>query len=526
MFNPLTGQEGNADAPLPPKFTKMAYAPAEFDPTGVTKSLVALTLETDQDIDQQQTVSVNGRVLKRSRDSFGRGISSGGLGGLLETGAIEANTWFPTSSKSVTLTLDPAGFGGRFPDIQISSPRGILRVNEALRTYASEVDVRVGGRRFICGITCVSDLPALGAPKTQVRQLLVSRWHKQAGYDNLLITVAGDQQPGISSAATTDGVPSLQALTESGHPVWGAGTVALGSIGQFTFRLTCHASGSRLICDTPVGTGDPFLLDNALTLEVLDLDHVGGTGIRASYGLDSCAPGAGIGNPQTCFQPLVWRLGRPQWQTSGGLRLTLGLELINVDQAQSVRLIGGPSNATIISAQQCPPLQRGICSVNLSVDPRQFQSVTDLMLLQFGDADAPTAVLRYLRSNSAPLVTGIDDAQSVMTGQNLFFKRLQVGDGGPLLDLACAADGTQCRVPKYPASSQGFLYFLDEKTRCAGDACIPIQVVQLKTGSVSPIFHALPAAKVAGATAAIAPGMQIIINNQNHNYGKAMELTQ
>ena len=79
----------------------MTYAPAEYDPTGATKSLVSVAIETSQSIDPQQIISINGKILKRSRDNFWmRGSSGEGSGGLLETSRWHRN---PTASQGIAI---------------------------------------------------------------------------------------------------------------------------------------------------------------------------------------------------------------------------------------------------------------------------------------------------------------------------------------------------------------------------------------------------------------------------------------
>jgi hypothetical protein len=122
---------GDVVKPTQNSIKELTYVPTDYDPAGAVKSLVSVAIETSQPIDQQQTISVNGKILKRSRDNFGRGISAGGAGGLLETASLDPNSWLPTSSTSLTLTLDPSGFGRHFPDILIAAPSGTFSLNDA-----------------------------------------------------------------------------------------------------------------------------------------------------------------------------------------------------------------------------------------------------------------------------------------------------------------------------------------------------------------------------------------------------------
>ena len=136
-----TGQEVVTNDPklASNAITSVTYAPAEYDPTGATKSLVSVAIETSQSIDPQQIISINGKILKRSRDNFGRAVPAGGSGGLLETSSVDPNSWLPTGSTSFTLSLDPSAFGRRFPDILIAAPSGTLSLHDQLRPGGAKI---------------------------------------------------------------------------------------------------------------------------------------------------------------------------------------------------------------------------------------------------------------------------------------------------------------------------------------------------------------------------------------------------
>jgi hypothetical protein len=260
------------------------------------------------------------------------------------------------------------------------------------------------------------------------------------------------------------------------------------------YRLSCNPAGSRLICDPPRIESRLKPFDTAFNLEVTDPDHAGG-GIKAWQSVEACDMAA-AGAP-SCRPPLVWRLGLPRWQTAanGTLSIVLHLELINVDTGTGVTLLGGPSNVVPLASATCGMLQRNICAIDLAIPESNLSNITDLMVLQFGNAADPTAGLRYLRSNVQPVVTGINDAQTIMTGQNLFFNQLRVGDSGSVLPLAHAGDGSECRVSAYPAKAEGYLYFLAHNG-------IPLQAIQLKAGVATQIHHDVPVKKPAAGAAA------------------------
>jgi hypothetical protein len=354
--------------------------------------------------------------------------------------------------------------------------------------------------------------------------MLATQWHGggQNGSDSLLITLAGDQQQNPVATGGNGGVPTLQVLSGSDLPSWGGDVVVLATFDQYVYRLSCNPSGSRLICDSPQVPGRPQPFDTAFTLEVSDPDHFGGA-IKAWLSVEKCDNGTA----NNCRRPLVWRLGQPRWQAAQGdeLAVALQLELVNVDARSTVTLLGGPSNVVPVATGTCLELQRNICAIDLVIPESSFSNLTDAMILQFGNSSAPTASLRYLRSNAQPVVTGLNDAQTVMTGQNLFFDRIRVGDNGPVLALTHASDGSECRVATaYPPQAEGYLSFLARNG-------VPLPAVQAKGGTASQIHHDASKSAAAGPTTKAltkpASGQTSLSDLSNsRNIGKALQLTQ
>jgi hypothetical protein len=90
------------------------------------------------------------------------------------------------------------------------------------------------------------------------------------------------------------------------------------------------------------------------------------------------------------------------------------------------------------------------------------------------------------------------DAQTVMTGQNLFFLRMEVGDHGPVLDLDYAKDGSECRIKstsQYPSKAEGYLSFLTHDN-------FPLPVIQVKSSTASQVHHDANPSKAAGGGSA------------------------
>jgi hypothetical protein len=532
------------------------YAPADFDPTAPGKSLVSLEIETTQPIDSQQIININGRIIKRSRDSFGRGVNSAGSGGLLETASVDPNSWLPTGSSRFTLTLDPSAFGHSFPDIEIDSPSidslsGELTVKKALkpkkRNDGSEnVDaatVKIAGREFICSDTCIADLPALGYPKSTVKQLLLSqRRYRNSGRETLLVTLAGDQPANAQGPTSGNGVPTLQVLSANDQSTWGGSSVVLASFLEttasggsrdVTYRLKCEQLGSRLVCDPPTSRGFP----QVFTIQVLDPDHSGGP-ITGTQGYNCQLPSdlrdrrlalQQLGSPNSCYRPLVWRVGQPEWRPVDGhpkqRELRVHLELDNVPDGQSVALLG--DGVPPVAAAQCHFGSKETCGVDLLIPEKEFSNVTDQMVLQFvnllefvdlgGHEYSPTASLGFLHMNAQPLVTGTNNDQTLITGQNLVFANLRVGESGLPIPLECHPNGSVCVIrPEKPPNNagtannppaakakdpfngaEGFLFFTDDN--------VVLPVLQVKAGVITPISHTKPAAGGGGAGATPVP---------------------
>ena len=130
-------------------FNRTSYNPATYSPT--SPALVTLEIRLSQAIDQQANLYVNGALLKRARDNFGRAISTGGSNGLLEeaTSISQVNTWMPVSSRSLLVNVDGGQFGTSFPTIQIVSP-GTSRPFSISNSKPKDAEVSISGLPFQC----------------------------------------------------------------------------------------------------------------------------------------------------------------------------------------------------------------------------------------------------------------------------------------------------------------------------------------------------------------------------------------
>ncbi len=482
--------------------TRLTYIPVDYDPANPTNTPAQVAVTMEQPVDPQQIVSINGAIVHRARDFFGRGVS-GSTGapaqGVLETStALAPNSWLPTGQNSFVLTLDPSGYGGRFPDIVVTMPNGrTYSVSNAIGSCRS-VEIRVAGRLFNCSASTAADLPALGYPAGTQSNLFLSRWQVsgQGERDRLLIVSAQDHAP--VAAAAAGATPALQVVSGGPSP-WSTQAAVFATWGNTMYRLRCDPLATRLSCQLPPGAKVSF--DKQAVVDLWDPNHTGGR-LKASQSTETCG-GA------TC-SPLVWQLGTPAWiqDRARAWSLTLRVDLINAPDGTSVTLVGGLTSPLDLDTRTCGPVTAEVCHVTFSVPQSRFSAVTDSMLLRFGDGSLASAALFNLRALTQPVVTGYSDDQKTITGQNLILTQLRVGDSGEPLDLDFSADGSEVRLKKdYPDTAKGYLYFID-----ATDA---YQAFLVKPG-VAPaaIYHTPPASPMAAAAAAqakfraVAPGAE------------------
>jgi hypothetical protein len=225
----------------------------------------------DVTLDREQTVSVNGIILKRARDSFGRATAAGGSGGLLQSAALDAGTWIPVSSKELILYLNPSLFPRRFPSILLNSPNGSIDVTSQI---SNQTQVDVAGVKYTCpsdgNTSCVSILPAVGRPKAAPRQFAIARL---MGKTKRFIVTLPDVAAPASGPASTLALPPLQVISDTRKQVWSAyaKVLAFQEQGKKNLPLQCEPAGERLLCDT--GQVD---LSQRTEFEVYDSDFKSG----------------------------------------------------------------------------------------------------------------------------------------------------------------------------------------------------------------------------------------------------------
>ncbi len=424
---------------------RLAYAPIEFDPANPGVGAVTVNLRLNVDLDREQTVTVNGIVVKRARDTYGRATANGGSGGLLQANSLDAGTWIPISSKELVLNLNPTLFTRRFPAIILSSPRGSIDINKQLGEAG---EIEVAGVTYKCPndskSACGSVIPPIGRPKAVSKNFAVARWVTN---NKFIITV---QQPTAATAASSasSAIPAVQVITGAINQSWSgvAKVVALQDGEQSYVPLRCAPLGERLLCDR--GQLD---IEKKIDFEIYDTDYVTGpikgSGVAASCSGDGCA------------DPLIWEMDAPRWRPQNSAWM-FRLSLINVERGQIVEL-----NRDFSGAVQCANDSRP-CAVTIELPITKFSLIRDLMRLQVYRPAIPQPIrvgspstIGNLRIQVSPILSNIVEDQTRFSGQNLVFNQIRVGSRD--LPIQCA-ETRDCFVPSpgFKPGDEGYLYFL------------------------------------------------------------------
>jgi hypothetical protein len=484
--------------------TSVSYNRIEYDPTTISSTnpaSVTLKIDLDRDMDQQETVSVNGMPIKRARDTFGRAITSGGSGGLLESTALGINTWIPAGPRTLILTLDASMFGSRFPLILLASPLNTIEVS-ALTVQT----VVVSGRKVIRSpIPSSTPLPSLGYVKSASKHIAVARLAGQSGgIEKLTITVADPSTtPTPSASSPSSAIPSIQVVSHADDQIWGSNVsvTAVSDAGE-TMDLTCDPaqSGSQLLCNVPADAVK-FAPHSRTRLEILDTEHAGGP-IKGLVDLPACSVTPAATN--YCWPPLVANMLNPQLDVSDSANpkwlFNVFLRNVDANRAVSFEEDGGKLKGTT----QCAPAD-GPCKVQIPIPISEFSFAKDSMKLQIEGMNGmyyPATIINLL-TNIRPIITQILADKTSWSGQNFVFKTLQVGDKGSTYALNCSQDDSNCHLQgKYNVKDSGYLYFLTGSQA--------VQMVQLtNSGSLTPVFLDLPVKATGPAPAApqgAAPG--------------------
>lgn len=478
----------------------------EYDPTA-GKAPVSLTIKLKEDMDQQQTVTVNGQLVQRVRDNFGRAVASGGTNGVLETSSLATNTWIPTNSRTILMTLDGSAFGDRFPQILLSSPRrGSIDVSR------SQSVVTISGRQLDCGLARAVEateagtpaaggrqannacLPSLAFQKSVPTNMQIARWiANDSTIDKLSITTLSASASG--SVTTASGLPAVQVISDQDSPAWGPNPEVDWMTPDNKIQpLTCvPGSGSRLVCDAPDASSTER---KSLTLQVIDQGHPGGP----IKGLISTVPCGG--NSPACRQPLLWKTNPPRLSANNtpdpdthlpnlaATQWEMKLLVVNVDPGDTATL--GPlkasgKNGTI----ECNGAASKPCSATFVIRRSDLNSVSDLMAFQVQQpnktASEPFWITNVL-TNVRPWISQISSDFTSWYGENLVYDAIRI-NANEISKVQCTPDGTFCSVVGgYDSEvTGGLMYFVTHHPEVA------FPFVQVNTsGANSPIVYTPP----------------------------------
>jgi hypothetical protein len=400
------------------------------------------------------------------------------------------NTWIPTSSRTVLVTLDASQYGTQFPRILLSSPSGIIDIVNSRATDTGDV---ISGNMLDCRQK-PCELPSLGTPKSVSQSLGVARWMSAPGtppeqaFDKLCITVTSQ---GATTLVTANGaIPTVQVISDTITPEWGSDAEVDIIEGSKMTKLVCEQTlGSRLICDAPDKNLGKDQMRPSLKLYVWDQHHSGGTPIKGVVLTQPCSNDDALSD-HSCRKPLIWKFSPPKLveNTSNppqfsDTKWNLWLELANID-AQKKAILGGFASAVRCNAD---PEQR--CAAAFTFPISQIGAITNWMTLQIQDSGGRpvggTSVITNILENMKPIITTITDDRKNWSGKNLVFEKIRVGSAD-VVSVRCQADGTQCFGDGSYAKAAGFMYFV------VNDA-IAFPFIQMNpSGSTSSVIYTPP----------------------------------
>jgi hypothetical protein len=455
------------------RITELRFAIVQYDSSAPTPTIATVSLATAVRLDPQMTVNVDGYQIKRARDNFARATPNGGSSGLLESSALAVNTWIPTSSNSLILNLDASMFTTHFPRIELVAPSPEDTIDVANELRAKSPNVTVNGYTWICPDIeqdgCEVYLPPLAYLKGATKALLATRLIKDARKKDaiVLITAPDDlKSPGPSGAAAAPAggsVPALQVISEDVANSWGAKPIAFAQIeGQSepqAIELNCNALGSRLECSFPTNRksgATSYDAQKDYLITALDAGHAGGA-IQGTAELRHCPVPASV----PCAEPLVWHVSPPVLEPNGK-QWHFEMTLANVEEGQTVTLSDNSAivPGTLSGTTECKTPGEP-CNVSFTIPTNKFDSLTDAMELSVDAVlNAHKSTVLNLRSALAPVISSVDTSKQTVSGRNLVFENMRVGEQGTNISISCSTTGGECMLPKLSSNQHGYLYFV------------------------------------------------------------------
>ncbi|MGB9228899.1 MAG: hypothetical protein WCC24_04110 [Terracidiphilus sp.] len=417
-------------------FNRVSYNPATYTPAN--PALVAISVTLTRPIDQQATLSANGILLKRARDTFGRAIPNGnGSGGLLEesTSIAQANTWIPISPENLLITLDAGQFGSDFPTIEINNPAG---QRQRITNSIEDNFATVSGHPLRCLTTSAfCQLPSLGYTIPANVNLGVMLWEAncQPPGSTTCTGLIVLQAPLASASSTSSAGTTTQVVSGATANPWGPNPEVYLQVPDQSpteFKLKCRSqeidptwTGSdviqaqgNLICqfwDSETLPDFATVAQNTsgdFQLEVIDQGHTGGallgTAVLPSYSWGQNAPGL----------PRLWAATSPQWYDSNGGHWEFKLTFANVDQTNSMTLSPDPiNNGKPLPATSCDAPSH-MCTWTFDIAAADFEKWFDRIGLTLQNDPNDQWQLLNIESQISPRVTTISADNSSWFGTN------------------------------------------------------------------------------------------------------------
>ncbi len=506
----------------------------EYDPTAVTSAspvVVSATLKLNSDIDQQTTITANGVLVRRARDSFARGVAAGGTGGLLESNTLADNTWIPISSAS-TLYLDGTTFANQFPEIIMASPSSTRNLNSVIASAKPCPTVIVSGQTVDDSGPCLDQIPSLSYPKPTIRSLSVVRVLQGTyGQDDTKprVMFADLGVPGGQVQANASTTTDIRVVSNTTQTIWSPLTEVyqIDKSQNVVARLNCavsQATGSQLICDLPAKLGSTSHTEtDPASFEVIDVDHIldatGSVGpIKGWANLNRCHDTSGL---DTCKNPTFLSINGPT-PTADDSAWQLTVDFVNVNTSNQYEpnkaTLAGISASSVNSNGEDHPLE-----IIFKITPDQIgllQNSATLTLLH-DVSIVQTVQLKNLLVNLRPTASTIASDSMSWNGTNLLgaYAAIKVGDGGVSHPIKCNSD-TFCQVsPSEDLTKEpkaGFVYLVT-----ASSVAVPL--MSTAGGSLSIVTYTPPPPKAANA----GPSPQATTQSQTStgNAGGAQSLT-
>jgi hypothetical protein len=451
--------------------TSIEFNRNEYDSTIGKPAPVTVRITLSRDMDALQTVSVNGQIVQRVRDNFGRAVSPtvSGTNGVLETTQMGSNTWIPTSPTVLLVTLDSTQFGYQFPQILLSSPQNVIDV---VRDRSKDAITYVSGNKLFCDTpTCA--IPSLGIAKSPIKNLGVARWistsNKADKYiDELCITVLDPDTGSVTPSNNALGTATVQMISDTDTQTWGADSEVNWITDQNEIRrLRCYPRGSRLICTAPDRPENSGGRRPSIQLQVIDQHHSGGISVKGTVFTKEC-DNDDSGSDQSCRQPLIWKTNPPKLAANNTSDLSkanwkMWMEFVNVGDTDKVEIGTFPADTTNGKMFNC---DRGIgqaCVASFTITRDQINRVSDWMTVQLTDRAGKQlgsrAAITNVLTNIKPILSQITDDRKSFSGKNLVFEAIRVGNSNPM-KITCVPDGNQCKGDGNYGPNAGFLYFV------------------------------------------------------------------